>query len=213
MTPELHRRIEQAAELLRRGGIVAYPTETFYGLGALASSQEALERLARAKLRPEGKPLPVLAADLDTAGEVVAGFEPLAARLAARFWPGPLTLVLPAAPGLARELTAGSDTIGVRVPGSEVARELSRRAGGCIVSTSANLSGGPPATTSAELDPGLVAQLDGVLDGGPTPGGLASTVLAVRDGQLTLLRAGAVPWEALLPFITAPAGTLQGRGG
>jgi L-threonylcarbamoyladenylate synthase len=212
MTPELHRRIEQAAELLRRGGIVAYPTETFYGLGALASSQEALERLARAKLRPEGKPLPVLAADLDTAGEVVAGFEPLAARLAARFWPGPLTLVLPAAPGLARELTAGSDTIGVRVPGSEVARELSRRAGGCIVSTSANLSGGPPATTSAELDPGLVAQLDGVLDGGPTPGGLASTVLAVRDGQLTLLRAGAVPWEALLPF-TAPAGTLQGRGG
>ena len=212
MTPELHRRIEQAAELLRRGGIVAYPTETFYGLGALASSQEALERLARAKLRPEGKPLPVLAADLDTAAEVVAGFEPLAARLAARFWPGPLTLVLPAAPGLARELTAGSDTIGVRVPGSEVARELSRRAGGCIVSTSANLSGGPPATTSAELDPGLVDQLDGVLDGGPTPGGLASTVLAVRDGQLTLLRAGAVPWEALLPF-TAPAGTLQGRGG
>jgi L-threonylcarbamoyladenylate synthase len=146
------------------------------------------------------------------AAEVVAHFEPLAERLAARFWPGPLTLVLPAAAGLAHALTAGSDTIGIRVPGSEVARELSRSAGGCIVSTSANLSGGAPVTTSAALDPALVAQLDGVLDGGPTPGGLASTVLAVRDGQLTLLRPGAIAWEALLPF-AAPAGTLQGRGG
>ena len=193
----LHTRDpERAAEVLRRGGLVVYPTETFYGLGALLASAEAVARLAAAKLRPDGKPLPLVAADLAMARAVAAAFPPLAERLAARFWPGPLTLVLPAAPGLPPEV-AGGGTVGVRVPGSAPARELSRLAGGPITSTSANPSGGPPVTRPGDLDPALLSRVDAVLDGGEVPGGLPSTVVVLGPNGPRLLRAGAVPWEAV----------------
>lgn len=197
MDPELVARIEAAAEVLRRGGLVAYPTETFYGLGALARDAAAVERLARAKGRPDGKPLPLLAADraqVDTVAEV----GPAAARVAAALWPGPLTLVLPARPGLAPAVAAGTATVGVRVPGSEIARALARAAGGPLVSTSANLSGAPPPARPEELSVELRARVDHVLDGGPTPGGLASTVVAVEGDALRLVREGAVPFGAVL---------------
>ncbi|HZZ83584.1 MAG TPA: L-threonylcarbamoyladenylate synthase [Anaeromyxobacteraceae bacterium] len=194
MSPELAERVAEAARVLRAGGLVAYPTETFYGLGALASCAPALARLAAAKLRPEGKPLPLLAATPEAAFAVAASVPPLARRLAARFWPGPLTLVLAAAPGLAAEVTAGLGTVGIRVPGSEVARELARLAGGPLVSTSANLSGGPPPARASELDLALRARLDLVLDAGPTPGGLPSTLVDVTGPAPRLVRDGAVPW-------------------
>jgi L-threonylcarbamoyladenylate synthase len=186
-----------AAEALRAGGIVAYPTETFYGLGALWSREEALRRLARVKRRPPGKPLPLLAADLAQVREVAAALGPRAARLAARFWPGPLTLVLPAAPGIPESVTGGTGTVGVRIPGSAIARALAAAAGGALVSTSANLSGAPPPAAPADIAPELLAGIDGVLDAGPAPGGLASTVVEVGEGEPRLLRAGAVPWEAI----------------
>ena len=188
----LARHIRAAAEALRRGGLVAYPTETFYALGALAGDARAVQRLAHAKGRPDGKPLPLLAADL-AAVEQVAVLEGAAARLAARFWPGPLTLVLPARPGLPEEVSAGTGTVGIRVPGAEVARALAREAHGPLVSTSANLAGGSPPVRAADIDAELRARLDHVLDGGATPGGLASTVVAVEGGSLRVLRAGAVP--------------------
>ncbi len=191
------RDVGRAAERLRAGGLVVYPTETFYGLGALCASAAAVARLAAAKLRPEGKPVPLVAADLAAARAVAAAFPPQAERLAARFWPGPLTLVLPAAPGLPPEVS-GDGTVGVRVPGSALARELSRLAGGPLTSTSANPSGGPPARRPEELDPALLARVDAVLDGGEVPGGLPSTVVAVEPGGLRLLRAGAIPWEDLV---------------
>jgi len=194
---EVTREVRRAAEVLRAGGIVAYPTETFYGLGALASSLAALARLTSAKLRPAGKPLPVLVSGREMLAGLVARLDPLASALADRFWPGPLTLVLPAAPGLAPEIAAGG-TVGLRVPGSEVARDLSRLAGGPITSTSANPSGGPPPVRPSDLAPELAARIDAVLDGGETLGGLPSTVVAVEEGQVRLLRAGAVPWEAVL---------------
>ena len=194
MDAELEGRIAAAAAALRRGAIVVYPTETFYGLGALARDEAALERLARAKLRPVGKPLPLLAADLAQVEEV-AVLTGRAARLAAALWPGPLTLVLPARPGLPAAITAGTGTVGVRVPGSAVARALARAAGGALVSTSANPSGGTPPSRAAELDPALRARVDHVLDGGTTPGGLPSTVVAVEEDELRLVRAGAVPFE------------------
>jgi L-threonylcarbamoyladenylate synthase len=181
------------ADVLRRGGIVAYPTETFYGLGALARDAAAVDRLARAKGRPDGKPLPLLAADRAQVDEV-AELGEVAARLAAGFWPGPLTLVLPARPGLPAAITAGSGAVGVRVPGSDVARALARAAGGAIVSTSANLSGEPPPATPGAIAPALASRLDAVLDGGRTPGGLPSTVVAVVGGGLRLVRDGAVPF-------------------
>ena len=117
------RRIAEAAAALRAGAVIAYPTETFYGLGALAVDGAAVERLARAKGRPDGKPLPLLAADLAQV-EAVAVLSPLARRLAGACWPGPLTLVLPARPGLHPLLTGGGATVGVRVTGGEVAAAL-----------------------------------------------------------------------------------------
>jgi L-threonylcarbamoyladenylate synthase len=192
----LEARIREAAAALRRGGLVAYPTETFYGLGALAADAGAVARLARAKGRPDGKPLPLLAADR-AAVEAVAVLAGGAARLAAAFWPGPLTLVLPARPGLPPEVTAGTGTVGVRVPGSEIARALAREAGGAVVSTSANLSGGPAPVSAGELAPALRAALDAVLDAGPAPGGLPSTVAVVEGDAVRVLRVGPIPAEAL----------------
>lgn len=185
------RRIAEAAAALRAGAVIAYPTETFYGLGALAADGAAVERLAQAKGRPDGKPLPLLAADLAQV-EAVAVLSPLARRLAGACWPGPLTLVLPARPGLHPLLTGGGATVGVRVTGSEVAAALAQAAGGALVSTSANLAGAPPAASPADLDPALVARLDLVLDCGPAPGGLPSTVVLVEGRRLRLVRPGAV---------------------
>ena len=197
MDPAIEARVRDAADVLRRGGLVAYPTETFYGLGALARDAAAVDRLARVKGRPDGKPLPLLAADRAQVEEVaVLGDD--AVRLADMFWPGPLTLVLPARPGLPAAITAGTGTVGVRVPGSETARALARAAGGAIVSTSANASGEPPPSSPDELAPALAARLDAVLDGGRTPGGSPSTVVAVAGGgALQLVRDGAVPFGAV----------------
>jgi len=192
----LASRVAEAADTLRRGGVIAYPTETFYGLGALASDGAAVERLVSAKERPDGKPLPLLGADLAQL-EAVASFSPLARRLAGACWPGPLTLVLPARPGLHPAITAGGATVGVRVTSSQVAAALARAAGGALVATSANRSGQPPPTAIDLLDPALRARLDFLLDGGATPGGAPSTVVAVDGERLALLRAGAVPLEAL----------------
>jgi L-threonylcarbamoyladenylate synthase len=195
--PAIEARVRDAADVLRRGGLVAYPTETFYGLGALARDAAAVDRLARVKGRPDGKPLPLLAADRAQVEEVaVLGDD--AVRLADMFWPGPLTLVLPARPGLSAVITAGTGTVGIRVPGSETARALARAAGGAIVSTSANASGEPPPSSPDELAPALAARLDAVLDGGRTPGGSPSTVVAVAGGgALQLVRDGAVPFGAV----------------
>ena len=208
---EITRDVRRAAEVLRGGGIVAYPTETFYGLGALASSRAALARLAAAKLRPVGKPLPLLAAGREMLAGLVARLDPAAVALADRFWPGPLTLVLPAAEGLPPEI-AGDGTVGVRVPGSAGARELSRLAGGPITSTSANPSGGPAPVRPADLDPGLLRRIDAVLDAGETPGGLPSTVVAVEEGAVRLLRAGAVRWGEILAALP-PTSRLPRGGG
>ncbi len=191
MDPGLEARIEAAAATLRSGGVIAYPTETFYGLGALAADGAAVRRLARAKGRPDGKPLPLLAAELADV-EAAALLDPAARRVAERLWPGPLTLVLAARPGLPAEVTAGTGTVGIRVPGSEIARRLARGAAAAIASTSANPAGGPPPARVEDLDPALRARLDAVLDAGPAPGGLASTVVALEDGRARLLRAGPI---------------------
>lgn len=200
LPPALLARVEAAAAALRRGGVVAYPTETFYGLGALAARGPAVDRLVRVKGRPDGKPLPLLAAGLDQV-EAVALLPPLALRLAEALWPGPLTLVVPARPGLHPAITGGGGTVGVRVTSSPVAAALARQAGGALVATSANLAGQPPAASAGALDAALVARLDLVLDGGPAPGGLASTVVEVAgEGaavRLRLLRAGPIPVDAI----------------
>jgi L-threonylcarbamoyladenylate synthase len=198
-----------AAASLRRGGIVAYPTETFYGLGALATLPAAVARLREAKLRPDGKPLPLVAADERMAFGLWAGVPSEALVLARAFWPGPLTLVARAAPGLP-DPVALEGTVAVRVPGSALARELCRLAGGPLVSTSANPSGGPPPVDAGALDPWLLSRIDLVLDGGRTPGGLPSTVVEVGGGAPRLLRDGAVPWSVVEGVLRS---ALPSRGG
>ncbi len=203
MDLDLERRIDEAAAVLRRGGIVVYPTETLYGLGARADAASALRRLAQAKLRPEGKPLPLLAADRAQVLQV-ARLEGPAARVAERFWPGPLTLVLPGVPDLDEAVTAGTGTVGIRIPGSPVARALADRAGFALVATSANPAGGPPPARVSDLDPALVAQVDAVLDGGPTPGGLASTVVRIEGTAVRVFREGPVTAAEILAVVRGP---------
>lgn len=192
--------VTEAAELLRQGKLVAYPTETFYGLGVLISCRPALERLSAAKLRPPGKPLPVIVGRREDLEGLVVSVEPQVERLMARFWPGPLTLILPAAPGVPGEIVEAG-RVAVRIPGSALARRLARLAGGPVISTSANLSGSPPPVRAGDLDVALTRYLDAVLDGGATPGGLPSTLVAVEPAGLRLVRAGAVRWEEILAAV------------
>jgi L-threonylcarbamoyladenylate synthase len=195
--PATEGLVRSVAEVLRRGGIAAYPTETFYGLGALARDAAAVERLSALKGRPEGKPLPLVAGSRAQVDEV-AELGGAAAALADAFWPGPLTLVLPARGGLPREISAGSGTVGVRVSGSEIARALALAAGGALVSTSANPADGPPPARPEDIDGALRARLDAVLDAGPVPGGSPSTVVAMEGHGARLVREGAVPFHLVL---------------
>jgi L-threonylcarbamoyladenylate synthase len=206
---EITRDVARAAAALRQGALVVYPTETYYGLGALASLPEAVARLAAAKLRPSGKPLPLVAADPEMAFALWLEVPEAARHLAGKFWPGALTLVVAAAYGLPAELARGG-AVGVRVPGLTMTRELSRLAQGAIVSTSANPSGGESPASVAALSPWLLERIDLVLDGGSTPGGHPSTVVEVLPTGVRLLRPGAVAWSEIEGAVQS---LLPSRGG
>jgi L-threonylcarbamoyladenylate synthase len=175
---------------------VVLPTETVYGLGADARSAAAVAHLVAVRGREEGKPILVLVRDLAMAAEVAAEISEAARRLAARFWPGPLTLVLPARPGLAAPLTAGTGTIGVRAPGHPVAAALVDGLGGPVTAPSANPPGGAPPRRLAEARAHFGERVVVYLDGGLLPGG-GSTVAAVEGGRVRVLRPGPVGEPAL----------------
>jgi len=184
--------LARAAAVLRDGGLVAFPTETFYGLGAAALDAAAVRRVFAVKGRPEAKPLLVLVDTPDRVAELVAEIPPRARALMARHWPGPLTLVMRARPELPEALTAGTGTIGVRLSPHPVARGLAAALGGPVTAPSANPSGAAPPTTAAEVLAYFPDALPLVLDGGPTPGGPASTVVDVTVDPPRILRAGPV---------------------
>jgi L-threonylcarbamoyladenylate synthase len=182
-----------------RGEVIAYPTETFYGLGADPTNAAAIERIYAIKGRRAGEALPLIAMDVDALAEL--GVQPprLARQLAEAFWPGALTLVLPIAPGRFPDaLTAGGSTIAVRVPDHPVARAIASIAGGLITSTSANRSGQPPASTADEVHAALGDDIAVLVDGGATPGGAPSTIVDVTSETPRLVRAGVVAWERVL---------------
>ena len=184
--------IAAAADRLRAGGLVAFPTETFYGLGADALDPAAVARVFQAKGRPSDKPLLVLVDSPAMVREVTADIPERARRLMARYWPGPLTLILGARPHLPPALTAGTGTIGVRVPGHAVARALVRATGGPLTAPSANPHGAPSPRTAAEVLAGLGEAVDLVLDAGPTAGGPPSTLLDLTGAVPRVIRPGAV---------------------
>jgi L-threonylcarbamoyladenylate synthase len=186
--------VEEAVQALRDGAIVCFPTETFYGLAVDALSETAVARLVAAKGREEGKPVAVIAPDLQGALLLWAEPAPQAAvALAGKHWPGPLTLVVAAREGIPAALVNPDGGVGVRVSSHPVAARLATLFGGPITATSANLAGQPPVTTCAAARQALGDRVSVYLDGGTTPGGPASTVVAVAaDGGLALLRPGAV---------------------
>jgi L-threonylcarbamoyladenylate synthase len=189
-----------AHAVLADGGIIAFPTETFYGLGADPSREEAVAAIFAAKGRAAGEALPLIAADLASARGVAAVWSATADRLAGRFWPGPLTLVVPVRVGaVVAGVTAGRDTVAVRVPGHALARALASTApAGVLTATSANRSGSPALTTAADVERALGPGTALIIDAGPSPGGLASTIVDVAGAAPRLIRAGPVPFDRVL---------------
>ncbi|HEV8640741.1 MAG TPA: L-threonylcarbamoyladenylate synthase [Methylomirabilota bacterium] len=183
--------LQRGAAALKKGGLVAYPTETFYGLGAAALDGGAVRRIFEVKRRPESKPLLVLVDSVEMVERLAVISEP-ARRLMAQHWPGALTLVLPAQPSVPVEVTAGTGTVGVRLSLHPIARGLARALGGPVTAPSANRSDDPPPTTADAVLRDLDGAIALVLDGGPTAGGLASTVLDVTVDPPRVIRQGAV---------------------
>jgi L-threonylcarbamoyladenylate synthase len=195
--PEAPQRdaIEEAATWIRRGGLVALPTDTLYGLAADPFSNTAVTRLFEAKGRAAARALPLIAAD---SAQVVAHLGRLsgeAERLAATFWPGPLTLLIAASSALALAVTSGTGAVGVRVPADEVARRICAACGHPVTATSANISGQPATADPDEVERSLGDRIDLLIDAGPTRGGAPSTIVDVSGASPTLVRLGAIPWE------------------
>jgi len=201
--------IAAAAACLRDGGLVAFPTETVYGLGADATNAAAIARLYAAKGRPAFNPLIAHVAGI-AAARLICRFDAIAERLAAAFWPGPLTLVLPKAAGcrVADLATAGLDTVAIRVPAHPTAQALLRAVGGPVVAPSANISGHVSPTTAAHVRSDLDGRIDLILDGGPVEVGVESTILGCFATPI-LLRPGGVPREAIEAMLGAPLARLM----
>jgi L-threonylcarbamoyladenylate synthase len=195
--------LRRAAAVLANGGIVVMPTESFYGLAVRAQDAEAVRRLAELKGRDPQKPIPLVAAlraDAERVGTIPSVFEPLLQA----FWPGPLTVALPARGDWPPALAGDTGTIGVRIPGHVVTRRLAALAGGLLTATSANFAGAPPPTAPAQLDPALVAGTQLVIDAGLLTGGQPSTVVGEFRGEVVVLRAGAISVTAIERVLGRP---------
>ncbi len=185
--PEIEK-IRLAASILREGGIVAFPTETVYGLGADAHNRKTIERLYRIKKRPSRKPLTIHIAELERLKELNVEVNPLAERLMNRFWPGPLTLILN---------SKGGKRVGVRMPRGAIPRSLIKESGVLIVAPSANISGEPPACDVAAIRKNFDGLIDLIVDGGKCEMGVASTVVDVSSPAAKVVREGAISKEKL----------------
>ena len=188
--------LPSALEVLKSGGLVAFPTDTVYGVGALAFDRMAVESIYTAKDRPVEKAIPILIGDVDDLAKVAISIPEIALKLAAHFWPGPLTLVIPKNPELSDIVSAGP-TVGVRMPDNLFARSLLRTAGPMAV-TSANLSGQPSPTTAGDVFSQLGKRIALIIDGGITPGGVPSTVVDCTSGEPQIIRSGPIPKREIL---------------
>jgi len=184
-----------AASILRSGGLVLYPTETFYALGALPGIAEAVERVFEIKGRGLEKPLPLIASDLQAVLSTASEWPESAQALARIFWPGPLSIVIPAVASLPAALHAGAGKIAIRISSHPVASLLAHASGGLIVSTSANKAGESPPRSPGDISPELLLSVDALLDAGNLPGGLPSAIVDVSVEPAALIRAGKIAWK------------------
>jgi L-threonylcarbamoyladenylate synthase len=190
-------QVDRAIEILKSGGIVAFPTDTVYGLGGDALNTEVAERIYRVKQRPRSLPLPVLLADLTQVAAVVDSVPGIARFLMKRFWPGGLTLVLPKAASIPEIVSAGSDKIAIRIPNHSVPLALIHGLGAPITGTSANISDKPSPLTAKEVEQQLGSDVDLIIDMGRCPGGLESTVVDVTGETPVILRQGIIPEDEI----------------
>lgn len=184
--------VDRVAAYVRQGRLVALPTDTVYGVGCAAFNEAAIRRLYAVKQRPYHKAIPILLADLADLTAVTAHILPVAQALMRRYWPGPLTIILPKHPALPAVLSP-NESVAVRIPDHPVARALIRAAGGAMAVTSANLSGQPPAQTAAQAAAYLGDGATAILDDGPAPMGQASTIVLCDGEQIRVIRSGPVP--------------------
>lgn len=182
--------MKKAGELLRRGGLVAFPTETVYGLGADALNEEAARKIYAAKGRPSDNPLIVHIADMEALERIAEDIPETARALAKAFWPGPLTMILRKKECVPYETTGGLSTVAVRMPSDEIAREMIRQGGGYIAAPSANVSGRPSPTTAQHVYEDMNGRIPMILDGGPVQIGLESTIVDLTEDRPVILRPG-----------------------
>jgi len=203
--------IEQALEVIRRGGVVAFPTETYYGLAVDPFNREAVARLFVLKRRAPDKPILTLVGEREQLPQLAAQVPIVYEPLISAFWPGPLTLIFAARPDLPAALTGYTGTIGIRISSHPLAARLMAAWGGPLTATSANFSGQPAAASAPEVIAQLGPDVDYVLDGGPTAGGPGSTLVGLDNHQPLLIRAGVIPYEAIMTALAA--GENQGKEG
>lgn len=196
----LDHLLRHATEILLSGGIVAYPTETFYALGVSFDREASLKRLYCLKLRPREKALPLIIGHYDLLNSLASSVNKTALTLIENFWPGPLTIIFRAASDLSDYITAGTRTVAVRIPGESFALKLARAAHFPITATSANISGSPPARNAGMIVKYFDAFIDLIIDDGETPGGSPSTIVDVTSHQPILLREGAVKKENMAAY-------------
>ena len=201
--PEAPQRdaLQEAAKWIRNGGLVALPTDTLYGLAADPFRTDAVARVFAVKGRAAERALPLIAADADQIAARLGPLSPLAERLAAKFWPGALTLLIPAPATLALDVTGGTGRVGVRVPAHDIARAICRAADRPITATSANRSGQPATADPGEIERTLGEDVDLLIDTGPTRGGAPSTIVDVTGPAPRLVRAGAVSWDDIQAWL------------
>lgn len=199
----IEKQIELAIAILKKGGIVAFPTDTVYGLGANPLNAQAVDRIYKAKKRPQNLPLPLLLAEKSDLQKVASVVPEIAWQLAERFLPGGLTLVLRKSPWVPGTVTAGGDTIAVRIPDHPVPIALIRGLGNPILGTSANISGRSSPVTAEEVRQQLGDAVDLIINGGRCPGGIESTVINVSGRVPVLVREGAIP-KAKLERVCGP---------
>jgi len=195
--PDIRQQLEKGISILKQGGVVVFPTDTVYGLGAASYIPEAVERVYRIKERPRNMALPLLLAHTSQIGEVAESVPPIAWLLADKFLPGALTLVLAKSSSVSALVTAGGATIAVRIPAHPVPVALARGLGAPIIGTSANLSGKPAPSTADEVYAQFDGKIDLVIDGGKCSGGRESTIVDVTGEVPVVLREGAISREEL----------------